>query len=92
MHSTLQNSANDLGGLATETLALVAPHPDDIGAVAAAKAVLLHSTTNTFLSLISKEHGSMITPQIAEKDTARDETFADIRRITTATPKAASLP
>jgi hypothetical protein len=82
---------DDLAGLVSETIEVATPQSAALGAVGVAKLQALTASNNTFLSLMSKNRSSLLTPLIVEHDKHRDTLFAEIRRIAKAGQKS-SVP
>ncbi|MDR3350439.1 MAG: DUF6261 family protein [Prevotellaceae bacterium] len=82
---------DDIGGLVSETIALITPQTAVIGVVAAAKFQTLASMNTTLHELMNKQRASALTPQIKEKDAQRDALFAEIKR-TSKSGQKSSLP
>jgi hypothetical protein len=67
---------DNLEGLVAETITVSTPLITALGAVGAAKLQALVAKDDTFVVLLNKNHGSLLTPQIREKDRERG-TVAD---------------
>ncbi|MDR2119418.1 MAG: DUF6261 family protein [Tannerella sp.] len=82
---------DNLEGLVAETITVSTPLIPALGAVGAAKLQTLIAANDTFVVLLNKNHGSLLTPQIREKDRERDSLFYEIRR-TSKTARKSSNP
>jgi hypothetical protein len=82
---------DDLAALTSETIEMATPQSAVLGDVAAAKLKALTTSNNTFLSLMSKNRASLLTPQVTEQDKHRDALFAEIKRVAKAGQRS-SIP
>ena len=80
----------NLGGLVSETIALAASKMDALGTIATVKFRLLDTCNTEFLTRLSLNRSSNLTPRIKAKDRECEQLFADIMR-TSKAAKQSSL-
>jgi hypothetical protein len=70
---------DDLGGLASETIAVAKPKAEALGDVGEAKLTELETVTPPFMALLNINRASDLTPKIEGMDKQRDTAFDEIK-------------